>query len=130
MFILLETPSPDDLEDTSDKVVVLGEDVMNEGGDGDEEPQHHLEVDNVERIFVPEHKNQATSPSHPMAQQQQQQQPHVMQQAASDAEVGRKCAIGCRGRSPTSPISCPSTPICSWSFPLCSFLFLLDPLIY
>lgn len=50
----------------------------------DEEPERL--VDNVERIFVPEHKNQATSPSHPLAQPEE----YVVvaaAAAASDAEV-------------------------------------------
>lgn len=63
-----ESSSPQDLEDThnnnnSDKDV---NDVI--------EQTDALEInsDHVERIIVPEHKNQATSPGHPMAQQQEE----------------------------------------------------------
>lgn len=43
--------------------------------------------DHVERIFVPEHKNQATSPGHPMAQQDQDVEEYAVVTAASEVEV-------------------------------------------
>lgn len=45
--------------------------------------------DHVERIFVPEHKNQATSPGHPMAQQEQdvEVEEYAVVTAASEVEV-------------------------------------------
>lgn len=54
--------SPEDLEDTSDKGLVNNAEMVSVDGDGAE----IMDVQ-MERIFVPEHKNQATSPSHPMA---------------------------------------------------------------
>lgn len=81
---LAETSSPDDLEDTSDKVYVSGGVDDEVAQEGEEEPEQL--VDNVERIFVPEHKNQATSPSHPLAQPEEFVEAAAAA-AASDAEV-------------------------------------------
>lgn len=68
-----ETTSPEDLGDTSDKGGVVQE-------------EEELLEDNMERIFVPEHKNQATSPSHPMAHPEEEYAV-VVQQTAADIEV-------------------------------------------
>lgn len=71
-----ETPSPEDLEDTSDKGGMISVEAV-------DDIEEDLMEDNVERIFVPEHKNQATSPSHPMAEQCEE----FVVAAASDSEV-------------------------------------------
>lgn len=95
---LAETPSPEeDLEDCSDKGGVgVGVEVeeredhlleQQEQQQQEQQLEEEAEVNNnVERIFVPEHKHQATSPSHPMATQQSEEYV-VVAATASDTEV-------------------------------------------
>lgn len=60
-------------------------------------------IDHVERIYIPEHKHQATSPGHPMAQSQEVEEEYVPVGEAeevvaavnSDTEVGVKVETHC-----------------------------------
>lgn len=90
-----ETSSPDDLEEHSNREAGELELAAADGGmplaateENEEKLNEGAEVDNVERIFVPEHKNQATSPSYPMAQSEE-----FVAATASDGEVNGDCLM-------------------------------------